>query len=68
MRKDYWRMNYVCPFLEAADRTCIQCEGGCLLQFPDGQETKAYMERYCASFGYRACTLAKAKEEYFLRT
>ena len=65
VRENYWRVNFVCPYLEAADRTALRCEGGCLLRFETGDEAREYIARYCASFGYRTCSIAMAKNRHY---
>ena len=64
----YSNIRRICPFFESDDRTCIRCEGGTRLRFPDFFSTSEYTRMHCASYvGWKQCTVAIELLKYYDR-
>lgn len=54
----YSNKYWTCPFYGSSKKLCINCEGG-RLQFGTWRDCSEYADKYCASYGWRNCTVAQ---------
>lgn len=60
----YSKKVFVCPFFKQDARLSVYCEGG-KVNFPDRRAAVTFQDRYCASYSWEMCSLAKALVEHY---
>lgn len=62
----YWHRFCICPYYSYDEKLAVHCEAG-KIKFKGDVAITDYMDKYCASYEYEKCSLAKFLEEYYRR-
>ena len=57
---------WICPYYSWDKPQAIYCEGG-VLRFHDGAQLQEYAGRFCGSYDWHRCTVARSLEGYYDR-
>ena len=60
----YTNRYWICPFFHWDEKGAIHCEGGSVVRLPQ-IHLYGFAEDYCASFGYRECSIYQAIEKTY---
>lgn len=59
-------ITFQCPFYRIhTGKEAVKCEGGYTIRFKNGKLFDRYTKRYCRTFNYGECGIAKIWEDYY---
>ena len=59
-------ITFKCPFyVSHAAKNKVKCEGGYSVNFETKKRFEEYTRRYCRSFGYKECGVARIWQDYY---
>lgn len=61
------RSIMTCPYYQYEAEGCIHCEGGKIDMKRDKKMLNDYINGYCATFGYKRCTMAQSLTRHYER-
>lgn len=57
-----------CPFFEYAEKLHVNCEGGCVIEFPDEEAANDFTKRFCSDVNnWERCSIAANKNRFYAR-
>lgn len=64
----YTKLYWICPFYRWDEKSCVHCEGGSKVTFPDVTTKMEFYRAYCAhATGWQTCSVAMSLNKYYER-